>query len=143
MTDTPRPTAGGFAVKVLVRVLLSAAVGAVLLLVWVRAHQAGMLDRVVNETTFGEFVMLVVIGLPVALVVSGLLAGPVLWLLGVRPVWPVVLTGPVLLALAHLVGLPGRLTGVGDRWTVLILLAGLSYGLAGLLTVPAMRRRRG
>lgn len=142
MADTPRPAAGGSAVKVLVRVLVSAAVGAALLAAWVWAYREGLLDRVVNETTFGEFLVLVVVGLPVALVVSGLMAGPVLWLLNVRPVWPVVLSGPVLLALAHFFGLPERLTGVGDRWTVLILLAGLSYGVAGLLTAPAGLRRR-
>lgn len=148
MADTPRtprtpsPTGSGLAVKVLVRVVLSAAVGAALLLAWVWAYRSGLFGKVVNDTTFGEFILLVVIGLPVALVVSGLLAGPVLWLLKVRPVWPIVLIGPILLGIAHYFQLPDRLTGLGDRWTVLVLLAAASYGLAGLLTAPTMLRRK-
>jgi hypothetical protein len=144
VADAPRAASGGLALRVLLRVVVSAVVGAALLVAWVWAYRAGLLDRVVNDTAFGEFILLVVVGLPVALVVSGLLAGPALWLLGVRPVWPVVLAGPVLLAVAHLAGLPERMAGLGDRWTVLVLLAGLCYGLAGLLTAPAaLRRRRG
>lgn len=134
-------TTGGFAFRVLLRVVVSGAVGAVLLIAWIWAYRAGVLDRVVNETSLSEFLLLVVIGLPVALLFSALLAGPVLWLLKVRPVWPVVLIGPVLLGLAHYFKLQERFSWLGDRWTVLTLLAGVSYGLAGLLTAPAMLRR--
>ncbi|MDQ2584495.1 hypothetical protein [Saccharothrix yanglingensis] len=135
-------TAGRAAFTVLLRVVVSAVVGAVLLIAWVWAYRAGVLDRVVDETTLSEFILLVVVGLPIALLVSALLAGPVLWLLTVRPVWPVVLIGPVLLGLAHYFKLPEQWSGLGDRWTVLVLLAAASYGLAGLLTAPAALRRR-
>ncbi|QQQ76931.1 hypothetical protein IOD16_39345 [Saccharothrix sp. 6-C] len=145
MTDTPRPsrlTAGGFAFKVLLRVVVSAVLGSALLVAWVWAYRSGVLDRVVNETTLSEFILLVVVGLPIALVFSALVAGPVLWLLKVRPVWPIILLGPIVLGLAHYFEVPERLAPVGDRWTVLILLAGASYGLAGLVTAPAILRRR-
>ncbi|NUT49783.1 MAG: hypothetical protein HOV94_21105 [Saccharothrix sp.] len=143
MTDhAPRPTAGGFALKVLLRVVVSAIVGSALLAAWIWAYRGGLLDRVVNETTLGEFILLIVVGLPIALVVSVLLAGPVLWLLRIRPVWPIVLIGPILLGLAHYFKLPDRFSGLGDEWTVLVLLAGLSYGLAGLLTAPTILRTR-
>ncbi|MFI9814120.1 hypothetical protein [Saccharothrix variisporea] len=135
-------TVGGFAFRVLLRVVVSGVVGAVLLVVWIWAYRAGLVDRVVNETSLSEFLLLVVIGLPVALLVSALLAGPVLWLLKVRPVWPVVLIGPVLLGLAHYFKLQERFSWLGDRWTVLPILAGISYGLAGLLTAPAMLRKK-
>ena len=135
-------TAGRAAFTVLLRVVVSAVVGAVLLIAWVWAYRTGVLDRVVDETTLSEFILLVVVGLPIALLVSALLAGPVLWLLTVRPVWPVVLIGPVLLGLAHYFKLPEQWSGLGDRWTVLVLLAAASYGLAGLLTAPAALRRR-
>ena len=145
MTDTPHPTrltAGGFAFKVLLRVVVSAVTGSALLIAWIWAYRSGVLDRVVDETTLGEFILLVVIGLPIALVFSALLAGPVLWLLKIRPVWPIILIGPVILGLAHYFAVPDRLSTLGDRWTVLVLLAGASYGLAGLLTAPAILRRR-
>ncbi|TQM81408.1 hypothetical protein FHX81_3773 [Saccharothrix saharensis] len=140
--DTSRLTAGGFAVKVLVRVLVSAFVGSALLIAWIWAYRSGVLDRVVNDTTFGEFILLVVVGLPIALLVSALLAGPVLWLLKVRPVWPIILLGPILLGLAHYFKLPDHLASLGDRWTVLTLMAGASYGAAALLTAPAILRKR-
>ncbi|MGM1064575.1 hypothetical protein [Saccharothrix sp. Mg75] len=135
-------TAGRAAFTVLLRVVLSAGVGAALLVAWIWAYRTGVLDRVVNETTLSEFILLVVVGLPVALLVSALLAGPALWLLKVRPVWPVVLVGPVLLGLAHYFRLPERWAGLGDRWTVLVLLAAACYGLAGLVTAPAAVRGR-
>ncbi|GAA3460016.1 hypothetical protein ACFFSW_12265 [Saccharothrix longispora] len=135
-------TAGRAAFTVLLRVVVSAVVGAALLIAWIWAYRTGVLDRVVDETTLSEFILLVVVGLPIALLVSALLAGPVLWLLTVRPVWPVVLIGPVLLGLAHYFTLPEQWSGLGDRWTVLVLLAAASYGLAGLLTAPAALRRR-
>ena len=139
---TPRLTAGGFAFKVLLRVVVSAFVGSGLLIAWIWAYRSGVLDRVVNETTLGEFILLVVVGLPVALVFSALVAGPVLWLLKIRPVWPIILIGPILLGLAHYFKLPEQLTSLGDRWTVLVVLAGASYGLAGLLTAPALLRKK-
>ncbi|MCC8247935.1 hypothetical protein [Saccharothrix luteola] len=145
MTDTPHPTrltAGGFAFKVLLRVVVSAVTGSALLIAWIWAYRSGVLDRVVNETTLGEFILLVVVGLPIALVFSALLAGPVLWLLKIRPVWPIILIGPVILGLAHYFAVPDRFSSLGDRWTVMVLLAGASYGLAGLLTAPAILRRR-
>ncbi|ONI90487.1 hypothetical protein ALI22I_12180 [Saccharothrix sp. ALI-22-I] len=142
MTDTPRPTAGGFAFKVLLRVVVSAVVGAALLIAWIWAYRAGTLERVVNQTDLGQFILLVVIGLPIALLVSALLAGPLLWLLRVRPVWPIVLTGPILLGLAHYFKLPEQFATLGDKWTVLTLLAGASYGLAGLLTAPTILRKK-
>lgn len=145
MTDTPHPsrlTAGGFALKVLVRVVVSAGVGSALLIAWIWAYRSGVLDRVVNETTLGEFILLIVVGLPIALVFSALVAGPVLWLLKIRPVWPIILVGPILLGLAHYFKVPEQLSSLGDRWTVLTLLAGASYGLAGLLTAPAILRHK-
>lgn len=145
MTDTPSPsrlTAGGFAFKALVRTVVSAAVGSALLVGWIQAYRSGVLDRVLNETTLGEFILLIVVGLPVALLVSALLAGPLLWLLKVRPVWPIVLIGPMLLGLAHYFKLPDQFSSLGDKWTVLVLLAGASYGLAGLITAPTILRKR-
>lgn len=142
MTDIPRPRTGNLAVKVLLRVVVSAAVGSALLVAWIQAYRAGLLDRVVNETSLGGFILLIVVGLPIALVVSALLAGPLLWLLKVRPVWPIVLTGPILLGLAHYFKLPEQFADLGDRWTVLTLFAAASYGLAGLITAPTMLRRK-
>ena len=143
MTDTPHPsrlTAGGFAFKVLLRVVVSAVAGSALLIAWIWAYRSGVLDRVVNETTLAEFILLVVVGLPIALVFSALVAGPVLWLLKIRPVWPIILIGPVILGLAHYFKVPDQFSSLGDRWTVLVLLAGASYGLAGLITAPAILR---
>ncbi|MEU4800936.1 hypothetical protein [Actinosynnema sp. NPDC023587] len=142
MADAPRRTAGGFAFQVLLRVVVSAVVGAALLTAWIWAYRSGLLDRVVDDPALSDFLLLVVVGLPVALVFSSLLAGPVLWALRVRPVWPVVLAGPVLLGLAYYSGLPDRFTALGDKWTVLVLMAGAGYGLAGLVTVPAMFRQK-
>ncbi|GAB2988625.1 hypothetical protein [Saccharothrix stipae] len=139
---TPGTTAGGFAFKVLKRVVLSALVGAALLFAWIRAYRSGVLDRVVNETTLGEFILLIVVGLPIALLVSALLAGPLLWLLKVRPVWPIVLIGPILLGLAHYFKVPEEFAGLGDKWTVLVVLAGVSYGVAGLITAPTILRKK-
>jgi hypothetical protein len=144
VTDTPHPsrlTAGGFAFKVLLRVVVSAFVGSALLIAWIWAYRSGVLDRVVNETTLGEFILLVVVGLPIALVFSALVAGPVLWLLKIRPVWPIILIGPIVLGLAHYFTVPDQLSSLGDQWTVLTLLAGASYGLAGLITAPAILRQ--
>lgn len=142
MTDTPRPTTSGFALKVLFRVVLSAVVGAALLLAWLAAFQSEKLRSMLDSTNLGEFILLLVIGLPVALLLSVLLAGPVLWLLKVRPVWPIVLLGPVLMGVAQYFKLPDELAWLGGKWTVQVLLAAASYGLAALVSAPAMLRNK-
>jgi hypothetical protein len=142
VTDTPRPTTSGLTLKVFFRVVLSAAVGAALLLAWVAAFESEKLKSVLDSTNLGEFILLLVIGLPVALLVSVLLAGPVLWLLKVRPVWPIVLLGPVLMGVAQYFKLPDELAWLGGKWTVQAILAAASYGLAALLSAPAMLRRK-
>lgn len=142
MTDTPRPTTSGFALKVLFRVVLSAVVGAALLLAWLAAFQSEKLRSMLDSTNLGEFILLLVIGLPVALLISVLLAGPVLWLLKVRPVWPIVLLGPVLMGVAQYFKLPDELAWLGGKWTVQVLLAAASYGLAALVSAPAMLRNK-
>jgi hypothetical protein len=142
VTDTPRTTAGGFAVKVLIRVVVSAVVGAALLLLWVAAFQSEQLKSILDRTNLGEFVLLLIVGLPVALLVSVLLAGPILWILKVRPVWPIVLLGPIIMGLAQWFKLPDQFAGLGDKWTVQALLAAASYGLAALLTSPSILRKK-
>ena len=142
MTDTPRPTAGGLAVKVFFRVVLSAVVGAALLLAWVAAFQSEKLKSILDSTNLGEFILLLVIGLPVALLVSVLLAGPVLWLFKVRPVWPIVLLGPVVMGVAQYFKVPDELAWLGGKWTVQTILAAVSYGLAALISAPAMLRKK-
>jgi hypothetical protein len=142
VTDTPRTTAGGFAVKVLIRVVVSAVVGAALLLLWVAAFQSEQLKSILDRTNLGEFVLLLIVGLPVALLVSVLLAGPILWILKVRPVWPIVLLGPIIMGLAQWFKLPDQFASLGDKWTVQALLAAASYGLAALLTSPSILRKK-
>jgi hypothetical protein len=142
VTDTPRPTTSGFALKLLFRVVLSAAAGAALLLAWVAAFQSEKLRSILDSTNLGEFILLLAIGLPVALLVSVLLAGPVLWLLKVRPVWPIVLLGPVLMGIAQYFKLPDELAWLGSKWTVQALLAAASYGLAALISAPTMLRKK-
>ena len=142
MTDTTRPTAGGFAVKVLIRVVVSAVVGAALLLAWVAAFQSQKLQALLDSTNLGQFILLLVIGLPVALLVSVLLAGPVLWVLKVRPVWPIVLLGPVIMGIIQYFGVPDDLAWMGGKWTVQAILAAASYGLAALLSSPAILRKK-
>ncbi|GAA3847640.1 hypothetical protein GCM10022243_12190 [Saccharothrix violaceirubra] len=137
MTDTP----GRIALRILLRVVLAAAVGAALLLLWVSVFTEGTLDRALEGTSMGEFLLIVVVGLPLALVSSVLLAGPVLWLLRVRPVWPIVLLGPLLFGLAQWFGVHDKLSWLGDRWTVLAVLAALAYAVAALITSPAALKR--
>jgi hypothetical protein len=127
---------------VLFRVVLSAVVGAALLLAWVAAFQSEKLKSILDSTNLGEFILLLVIGLPVALLVSVLLAGPVLWLLKVRPVWPIVLLGPVLMGVAQYFKVPDELAWLGGKWTVQAILAAASYGLAALISAPAMLRKK-
>lgn len=142
MTDTPRPTASRLALKVFLRVVVSAVVGAALLLAWVAAVQSEKLRAILDSTELGEFILLLTIGLPVALLVSVLLAGPVLWLLKVRPVWPIVLLGPVIMGIVQYFKLPDELAWMGNKWTVQVILAAASYGLAALLSAPAMLRKK-
>lgn len=122
--------------------VVSAVVGATLLLGWVTAFRSGLLDWAINETDLGEFVLLLMVGLPMALLTSVLLAGPVLWLMRVRPVWPIVLLGPVVLAMAHAFRLPEEFKDIADEWTVQAFLAGASYALAGLVTAPTIFRKK-
>ncbi len=142
MTDTPRPTASGFALKVFIRVVVSAAVGAALLLAWVAAFQSEKLRTMLDSTELGEFILLLVIGLPVALLVSVLLAGPVLWVLKVRPVWPIVLLGPVIMGVVQFFKLPDEFAWMGGKWTVQAIFAALSYALAALVSAPTMLRKK-
>ncbi|HWO58853.1 MAG TPA: hypothetical protein VNO31_02265 [Umezawaea sp.] len=142
MTDTPRPAASNLALKVFLRVVVSAAVGAALLLAWVAAFQSEKLRTMLDSTDLGEFILLLAIGLPVALLLSVLLAGPVLWVLKVRPVWPIVLLGPVIMGIVQYFKLPDELAWMGGKWTVQAILAAASYGLAALLTAPAMVRKK-
>ncbi|MEO6083863.1 MAG: hypothetical protein ABIQ18_12250 [Umezawaea sp.] len=142
MTDTPRPTSNRILLRVFLRVVLSAVVGAALLLAWLAAFQSDKLKSILDSTNLGEFILLLVIGLPVALLVSVLLAGPVLWLLKVRPVWPIVLLGPVIMGVAQYFKVPDELAWMGGKWTVQVLLAAASYGLAALVSAPAMLRNK-
>jgi hypothetical protein len=142
VTDTPRPTSNRIALRVFLRVVLSAAVGAALLLAWLAAFQSDKLRSILDSTNLGEFILLLVIGLPVALLVSVLLAGPVLWLLKVRPVWPIVLLGPVVMGVVQYLKIPDELAWMGGKWTVQVLLAAASYGLAALVSAPAMLRKK-
>ncbi|MET1075768.1 MAG: hypothetical protein ABWY11_24170 [Umezawaea sp.] len=142
MTDTPRSTSNGLALKVLLRVVVSAAVGAALLLAWVAAFQSEKLKNLLDSTNLGQFLLLLVVGLPIALLVSVMLAGPVLWVLKVRPVWPIILLGPIIMGIAQVLKLPDELAWVAGKWTVQALLAAASYGLAGLLSAPAMVKYR-
>ncbi|WNV82053.1 hypothetical protein [Umezawaea sp. Da 62-37] len=142
MTDTPRSTSNGLALKVLLRVVVSAAVGAALLLAWVAAFQSEKLRTMIDSTNLGQFLLLLVVGLPVALLTSVMLAGPVLWVLKVRPVWPIILLGPVLMGVAQVLKLPDDLSWLAGKWTVQALLAAASYGLAGLISAPAMIKYR-
>jgi hypothetical protein len=142
VTDTPRPTSNRILLRVFLRVVLSAAVGAALLLAWLTAFQSDKLKSILDSTNLGEFILLLVIGLPVALLVSVLLAGPVLWLLKVRPVWPIVLLGPVIMGVAQYFKVPDELAWMGGKWTVQVLLAAASYGLAALVSAPTMLRKK-
>jgi hypothetical protein len=71
----------------------------------------------------------------VAAAIAVVAAWPTLYLLRVRPAWPVALIGPITLG-----GL-GWLTidGLGHGWTVLPLVSPLSYGVAALATDVEVR----
>jgi hypothetical protein len=143
VSDKPRVTVRGVTGKVLLRVVASMVVGAALILMWVGAYRSGWLNSALNETDLGQFILLLVVGLPIALLVSALLAGPLLWLMRARPVWPIVLIGPVVLGLAHYFKVNDQAREMfPDKWTAEVLLAAASYGIAGLSTAPAIWRKR-
>ncbi|USX49540.1 hypothetical protein [Lentzea sp. HUAS12] len=121
--------------RLLFRVVLSMAVGAGLVLGWTWAYESGFLKSWLDSTSMSTFLLLVLIGLPIALVSSLVLAGPLLWVFGVRPVWPIILLGPVVLG----VGLYFKLHEPAMAWFTNrhhaeALLAAVAYGLVGLFT---------
>ncbi len=121
--------------RLLFRVVLSMAVGAGLVLGWTWAYESGFLKSWLDSTSMSTFLLLVLIGLPLALVSSLVLAGPVLWVFGVRPVWPIILLGPVVLG----VGLYFKVHEPAVEWFTNrhhaeALLAAVAYGLVALVT---------
>lgn len=119
----------------LLRVILSMAVGAGLVLGWTWAYDSGSLKSWLDSTTMSSFLLLVLVGLPLALVLSLLLAGPLLWVLRVRPVWPIVLLGPVLLGVGLYFKVHEPLLGwFANRHHAEAVLAAVAYGLVGLFT---------
>lgn len=121
--------------RLLFRVILSMAVGAGLVLAWTWAYESGFLKSWLDSTSMSTFLLLVLIGLPLALVSSLVVAGPVLWVLGVRPVWPIILLGPVVLGLGLYFKVHEPVLGwFSNRHHAEALLAAVSYGLVGLVT---------
>ncbi len=121
--------------RLLLRVVLSMAVGAGLVLGWTWAYEGGVLKSWLDSQSMSEFLLLVLVGLPIALVSSLVLAGPVLWVFGVRPVWPVILLGPVLLGVGLYFKLHEPVLGwFANRHHAEALLAAVAYGLVALFT---------
>ncbi|MEU7475388.1 hypothetical protein AB0A63_05345 [Lentzea sp. NPDC042327] len=121
--------------RLLLRVVLSMAVGAGLVLGWTWAYEGGVLKSWLDSQSMSEFLLLVLVGLPLALVSSLVLAGPVLWVFGVRPVWPVILLGPVLLGIGlYLKVHEPLLAWFSNRHHAEALLAAVAYGLVALFT---------
>ncbi|KOV89762.1 hypothetical protein [Nocardia sp. NRRL S-836] len=121
--------------RLLLRVVLSMVVGAGLVLGWTWAYEGGALKSWLDSTSMSEFLLLVLIGLPLALVSSLVLAGPVLWVFGVRPVWPVILLGPVLLGIGLYFKVHEPVLGwFSNRHHAEALLAAVAYGLVALFT---------
>ncbi|SEQ23490.1 hypothetical protein SAMN05216188_102499 [Lentzea xinjiangensis] len=121
--------------RLLFRVVLSMAVGAGLVLGWTWAYESGFLKSWLDSTSMSTFLLLVLIGLPLALVSSLVLAGPVLWAFGVRPVWPIILLGPVLLGLGLYLKVHEPILGwFANRHHAEAVLAAVAYGLVGLVT---------
>ncbi|WP_154697253.1 hypothetical protein [Lentzea guizhouensis] len=121
--------------RLLLRVLLSMAVGAGLVLGWTWAYEGGVLKSWLDSQSMSEFLLLVLIGLPIALVSSLVLAGPVLWVFGVRPVWPIILLGPVVLGVGLYFKVHEPLLGwFSNRHHAEALLAAVAYGLVALFT---------
>ncbi|GAB2873431.1 hypothetical protein [Lentzea nigeriaca] len=121
--------------RLLFRVVLSMAVGAGLVLGWTWAYESGFLKSWLDSTSMSTFLLLVLIGLPLALVSSLVLAGPILWVLGVRPVWPIILLGPIVLGLGLYFKVHEPFLGwFANRHHAEALLAAAAYGLVGLVT---------
>lgn len=117
------------------RVLMSMVVGAGLVLGWTWAYDSGWLKSWLDSTSLSQFLILVLVGLPMALVLSLLLAGPLLRLFGVRPVWPIILLGPVLLGLGlYLKVHEPLLQWFANRHHAEAALAAVAYGVVGLIT---------
>ncbi|ANZ36581.1 hypothetical protein BBK82_11405 [Lentzea guizhouensis] len=111
------------------------AVGAGLVLGWTWAYEGGVLKSWLDSQSMSEFLLLVLIGLPIALVSSLVLAGPVLWVFGVRPVWPIILLGPVVLGVGLYFKVHEPLLGwFSNRHHAEALLAAVAYGLVALFT---------
>ena len=121
--------------RLLLRVVLSMAVGAGLVLGWTWAYEGGVLKSWLDGQSMSEFLLLVLIGLPIALVSSLVLAGPVLWVFGVRPVWPIILLGPVVLGVGLYFKVHEPVLGwFANRHHAEALLAAVAYGLVALFT---------
>ncbi|MFS8104315.1 hypothetical protein LFM09_45135 [Lentzea alba] len=121
--------------RLLFRVVLSMAVGAGLVLAWTWAYESGFLKTWLDSKPMSAFLLLVLIGLPLALVSSLLVAGPILWVFGVRPVWPIILLGPILLGLGLYFKLHEPVLGwFTNRHHAEALLAAVAYGLVALFT---------
>jgi hypothetical protein len=121
--------------RLLFRVVLSMAVGAGLVLGWTWAYESGFLKSWLDSTSMSTFLLLVLIGLPLALVSSLVLAGPVLRIFGVRPVWPIILLGPIVLGIGLYFKVHEPVLGwFTNRHHAEALLAAVAYGLVGLFT---------
>ncbi|SFR29000.1 hypothetical protein SAMN04488564_116108 [Lentzea waywayandensis] len=121
--------------RLLFRVVLSMAVGAGLVLGWTWAYESGFLKSWLDSTSMSAFLLLVLIGLPLALVSSLVLAGPILWVFGVRPVWPIILLGPIVLGVGLYFKVHEPVIGwFANRHHAEALLAAVAYGLVGLFT---------
>lgn len=121
--------------RLLFRVVLSMAAGAGLVLGWTWAFESGFLRTWLDNTSMSEFLLLVLVGLPLALVSSLVLAGPVLWVFGVRPVWPIILLGPVVLGIGLYLKVHEPALGwFTNRHHAEALLAAVAYGLVALVT---------
>jgi hypothetical protein len=121
--------------RLLFRVVLSMAVGAGLVLGWTWAYESGFLKTWLDSTSMSTFLLLVLVGLPLALVSSLVLAGPILWIFGVRPVWPIILLGPVVLGLGLYFKVHEPVLGwFSNRHHAEALLAAVAYGLVALFT---------
>ncbi|GLZ34347.1 hypothetical protein Lesp02_65340 [Lentzea sp. NBRC 105346] len=135
MTERTPVSAGRTGRRLLTRVVLSMVVGAGLVLGWTWAYESGWLKSWLDNTSMSAFLVLVLVGLPLALVLSLVLAGPLLRVFGVRPVWPIILLGPVLLGLGLYFKVHEPFLNLfANRHHAEALLAAVAYGLVGLFT---------